>query len=106
MSRKTKRHERSGVLSPRLIQRSASEPFASWNSIRRTIGAKLRLWHVLRTAKHERITEPALNALVDAFPMQSRLVGLSPLAYAGVPERCLVRDWAGVVRMVVIGGLG
>jgi hypothetical protein len=47
-----------------------------------------------------------LNLLIDNYPLEARLLGIHPAVYAGLPERWLRRNAAGVVVMVVIGGWG
>ncbi|MCL5994437.1 MAG: hypothetical protein M1546_00080 [Chloroflexi bacterium] len=59
----------------------------------------------LRAAKRERLSLHVLNLLIDTYPLEARMLGLQPAAYAGVPEGWLRRNAAGMVVMVIIGGL-
>ena len=64
----------------------------------------LRLEHILRTARHSRLTAQLLDLLIEANPVEAHALGLGPRAYAGIPERWIRRDARGAVRMIVIGG--
>jgi hypothetical protein len=57
----------------------------------------------LRRTRRDYLTEGALNALLDAFPLDAWAHGLRAAVYAGLPDGWLRRDAAGV-RMIVIGG--
>ena len=67
------------------------------------ITQRLRLGHILRTARHSRLTTQLLELLIEANPVEARVMGLDPRAYAGIPERWIHRDARGAVRMIVIG---
>ena len=64
----------------------------------------LRLGHILRTARHSRLTTQLLELLIEANPVEAHALGLDPRAYANIPQRWIHRDASGAVRMIVIGG--
>jgi hypothetical protein len=65
---------------------------------------KIRQSLVLRAGKRKDLSLQMLNLLIDNYPLEARLLGIHPAAYAGLPERWLRRNAAGGVVMVVIGG--
>lgn len=105
MSRKTRQHERSDAYSPRLIPTNASAPSDSLSNTLKTISQRLRASLALRQLKRDRQTEGTLNLLLDAFQLDAWALGLRSAAYAGIPERWIMRDGAGRVRYLIVGGI-